>query len=54
MLKNLEELIKLIRVERERKKNSPGNSYTKKLNNKNLSTDKVKEEIEELIESKRK
>jgi len=49
MLKNLEELIKLIR---ERKKNSPDNSYTKKLlDNKNLSTDKVKEEIEELIES---
>ena len=49
MLKNLEELIKLIR---ERKKNSPDNSYTKKLlNNKNLSTDKVKEEIGELIES---
>ena len=49
MLKNLEELIKLIR---ERKKNSPDNSYTKKLlENKNLSTDKVKEEIGELIES---
>ena len=49
MLKNLEELIKLIR---ERKKNPPDNSYTKKLlNNKNLSSDKVKEEIEELIES---
>ena len=49
MLKNLEELIKLIR---ERKKNSPDNSYTKKLlDNKNLSTDKVKEEIGELIES---
>ena len=49
MLKNLEELIKLIR---ERKKNSPDNSYTKKLlDNKNLSTDKVKEEIRELIES---
>ena len=49
MLKNLEELIKLIR---ERKKNSPDNSYTKKLlDNKNFSTDKVKEEIEELIES---
>ena len=49
MLKNLEELIKLIR---ERKKNSPDNSYTKKLlDNKNLSTDKVKEEIVELIES---
>ena len=49
MLKNLEELIKLIR---ERKKNSPDTSYTKKLlDNKNLSTDKVKEEIGELIES---
>ena len=49
MLKTLEELIKLIR---ERKKNSPDNSYTKKLlENKNLSTDKVKEEIGELIES---
>ena len=49
MLKNLEELIKLIR---ERKKNPPDNSYTKKLlDNNNLSTDKVKEEIEELIES---
>ncbi len=49
MLKNLEELIKLIR---DRKKNSPDNSYTKKLlDNKNLSTDKVKEEIGELIES---
>ncbi len=49
MLKNLEELIKLIR---ERKKNSPDNSYTKKLlDNKSLSTDKVKEEIGELIES---
>ena len=49
MLKNLEELIKLIR---ERKKNFPDNSYTKKLlDNKNLSTDKVKEEIGELIES---
>ena len=49
MLKTLEELIKLIR---ERKKNSPDNSYTKKLlDNKNFSTDKVKEEIGELIES---
>ena len=49
MLKTLEELIELIR---ERKKNSPDNSYTKKLlDNKNLSTDKVKEEIGELIES---
>ena len=49
MLKNLEELIKLIR---ERKKNSPDNSYTKKLlDNKNLSTENVKVEIGELIES---
>ena len=49
MLKTLEELIELIR---ERKKNSPDNSYTKKLlENKNFSTDKVKEEIGELIES---
>ena len=49
MLKTLEELIELIR---ERKKNSPDNSYTKKLlDNKNFSTDKVKEEIKELIES---
>ena len=49
MLKILEELISLVR---ERKKNSPDNSYTKKLlDNKNLSTDKVKEEIGELIES---
>ena len=49
MLKTLEELIKLIR---ERKKNSLDNSYTKKLlENKNFSTDKVKEEIGELIES---
>ena len=49
MLKTLEELIKLVR---ERKKNSPDNSYTKKLlENKNFSTDKVKEEIGELIES---
>ena len=49
MLKDLEELIKLIR---DRKKNSPNNSYTKKLlDSKNLSTEKVKEEIGELIES---
>ena len=49
MLKNLEELIKLIR---ERKNNSPDNSYTKKLlDDKNFSTEKVKEEIDELIES---
>ena len=49
MLNTLEELIKLVR---KRKKNSPENSYTKKLlENKKLSTDKVKEEIGELIES---
>ena len=49
MLKILEELISLVR---ERKKNSPDNSYTKKLlNDKNLSTRKVKEEITELIEA---
>ena len=49
MFENLEELIKLIR---ERKISSPEDSYTKKLlDNKNLSTDKVKEEIGELIES---
>ena len=49
MLKILEELISLVR---ERKKNSPDNSYTRKLlNDKNLSTDKVKEEINELIEA---
>ena len=49
MLKILEELISLVR---ERKKNYPDSSYTKKLlNDKNLSTDKVKEEITELIEA---
>ena len=49
MLNTLEELIKLVR---ERKKNSPANSYTKKLlNDRKLSTDKVKEDIGELIES---
>ena len=49
MLKTLEDLILLVR---ERKKSSPEQSYTKKLlNNKLLSTEKVKEEIRELVES---
>ena len=49
MFENLEQLIKTIR---ERKKSSPDKSYTNKLlNDKNLSVSKVKEEIEELIES---
>ena len=49
MLKTLEDLILLVR---ERKKSSPEQSYTKKLlNDKFLSTEKVKEEIQELIES---
>ena len=49
MLQSLEELIKIIR---ERKKSSPDKSYTNKLlNDKNLSLNKVKEEISELIES---
>ena len=49
MLQSLEELIKIIR---ERKKFSPDKSYTNKLlNDKRLSLDKVKEEINELIES---
>ena len=49
MLDNLEQLIKIIR---ERKDYSSSDSYTKKLlNDKNLSVAKVKEEIEELIES---
>tara|TARA_B100001540_G_scaffold181075_1_gene159740 strand:+ start:796 stop:1068 length:273 start_codon:yes stop_codon:yes gene_type:complete len=49
MLKELEELIKIIRS----RKNKPqDNSYTNKLlADKKLSLDKVKEEIEELIES---
>ena len=47
--KTLEDLILLVR---ERKKSSPEQSYTKKLlNDKLLSTEKVKEEIKELIES---
>ena len=49
MLQSLEELIKIIR---ERKKSSPDKSYTNKLlNDKKLSLDKVKEEINELIKS---
>ena len=49
MFKNLEQLIKTIR---ERKNSSPDKSYTNKLlNDKNLSVEKVKEEIGELIES---
>jgi len=49
MLKTLEDLILLVR---ERKKSAPEQSYTKKLlNDKLLSTEKVKEEIKELIES---
>ena len=49
MFKNLEQLIKIIR---ERKNSSPDKSYTNKLlNDKNLSVEKVKEEIGELIES---
>ena len=49
MLQHLEELIKIIR---ERKKSSPDKSYTNKLlNDKKLSLDKVKEEINELIKS---
>ena len=48
MLKTLEELISIIR---QRKGSSPDKSYTSKLlNNKKLSTEKVKEEIAELIE----
>ena len=49
MLKTLEDLILLVR---ERKKSAPEQSYTKKLlNDKLLSTKKVKEEIRELVES---
>jgi len=49
MLKTLEDLILLVR---ERKKNTSEQSYTKKLlNDKLLSTEKVKEEIKELVES---
>ena len=49
MFKNLEQLVKTIR---ERKNSSSDKSYTNKLlNDKNLSTSKVKDEIRELIES---
>ena len=49
MLKTLEDLILLVR---ERKKTASEQSYTKKLlNDKMLSTEKVKEEIKELVES---
>ena len=49
MFENLEQLIKTIR---EKKNSSPDKSYTNKLlNDKNLSTSKVKEEIGELIEA---
>ena len=49
MFENLEQLIKVIR---ERKKSSSAKSYTNKLlNDKNLSVAKVREEIEELIDS---
>ena len=51
MLKTLEDLILLVR---ERKKSGTAQSYTKKLlNDKLLSTEKVKEEIDELVESVR-
>ena len=49
MLKTLEELISVIR---RRKESSAEESYTKKLlNDKNLSVEKIKEEIEELIDA---
>ena len=49
MFKTLEELIAVIR---QRKGSSSEESYTKKLlNDKNLSVEKVKEEIAELIEA---
>ncbi len=49
MFKNLEELVKIIR---DRKDNPKEKSYTNKLlKDKKLSVDKVKEEIQELIES---
>ena len=47
-----EDLEKLIKIIRERKKSSPEKSYTNKLlNDKSLSVAKVKEEIGELIEA---
>jgi phosphoribosyl-ATP pyrophosphohydrolase len=49
MFENLEQLVKIIR---EKKNSSPDKSYTNKLlNDKSLSVAKIKEEIEELIES---
>ena len=49
MLKTLEDLINIIR---DRKNSSPNKSYTKKLlEDKSLSTEKVKEEIAELVEA---
>jgi len=52
MFKTLEELIAIIR---QRKESSVEESYTQKLlNNKNLSIEKVKEEIEELIDAIKK
>ena len=49
MFNDLEDLVKIIR---ERKNSSPDKSYTNKLlNDKKLSTEKVKEEIKELFEA---
>ena len=49
MFKGLEELVKIIR---ERKNSSPDRSYTNKLlNDKKLSSEKVREEIKELLEA---
>ena len=49
MFEGLEELVWVIR---ERKNSSPDKSYTNKLlNDKKLSTEKVKEEIKELFEA---
>ena len=49
MFKGLEELVKIIR---ERKSSASDRSYTNKLlNDKKLSTEKVREEIKELLEA---
>tara|TARA_B100000959_G_scaffold122159_1_gene128258 strand:- start:196 stop:468 length:273 start_codon:yes stop_codon:yes gene_type:complete len=49
MFESLEELVKIIR---ERKSSSSDRSYTNKLlNDKKLSTEKVREEIKELLEA---
>ena len=49
MFKTLEELIAIVR---QRKESSTEDSYTNKLlNNKNLSIEKIKEEIAELLEA---